>query len=69
MARYSLVFKKINNKCNNIVKISKESYFQENISEGSVSSKSFWNSDKHFICSKETLLNENLITEAPDQYP
>ena len=41
-----LAYKKIKNKCNNLVKKSKKRYFQENASEGSASSKSFWNTVK-----------------------
>ena len=59
-----LAYKKIKNKCNNLVKKSKKRYFQENASEGSASSKYFWNTVKHFITSKVTLSNDNIITEA-----
>ena len=41
-------------------------YFQENASEGSASSKSFWNTVKSFISSKESLSNDNIFIEAPN---
>ena len=41
-------------------------YFEENASEGSASSKSFWNEFKPFISSKGTLSNDNIIIEAPN---
>ena len=47
-----LAYKKIKNKCNNLLKKSKKKYFQENASEGSVSNKSFWNTVKPFISHK-----------------
>ena len=42
----------------------KKRYFQENASESSASSKSFWNAVKPFISIKETLTNDNIIIEA-----
>ena len=60
-----LDYKKIKNKCNNLLKQSKKKYFQENASEGSASSKSFWNTVKPFISNKGTLANDNIIIEAP----
>ena len=53
-----LAYKKIENKCKNLVKKSKKIYFQENASEGSASSKSCWNTIKPFIISKGTLSKE-----------
>ena len=50
----------------NLVKKSMARYFQENASEGSASSKSFWNTVKSFISSKESLSNDNIFTEAPN---
>ena len=41
-------------------------YFQENASEGSASSISFWNTVKSFISSKESLSNDNIFIEAPN---
>ena len=61
-----MAYKKIKNKCNNLVKKSKKRYFQENTSEGSASSKSFWNAVKPFISSKGNLSNDNIIIEAPN---
>ena len=60
-----LAYKKIKNKCNNLVKKSKKKFFQENASEGSASSKYFWNTVKPFISTKGTLSNDNII-EAPN---
>ena len=57
--------KKIKTKCNNLVKEAKKRYFQENVSESSASSKYFWNTVQHFISSKGTLSNDNIIVEAP----
>ena len=59
-----LAYKKIKNKCNNLLKKSKKKYFQENASEESVSSKSFWNTVKPFISNKGTLSNDNIIIES-----
>ena len=62
-----LAYKKIKNKCNNLVKKSKKRYFQKNCSsEGSASSKSFWNTVEPFISSKGTLSNGNIIIETPN---
>ena len=61
-----LAYKKIKNKCNILVKKSKKRYFQENASETSSSSKSFWNTVKSFISSNGTLSNYNIIIEAPN---
>ena len=60
-----LAYKKIKNKCNNLVNKMKKRYFQENASKGSASSKSFWNKVKSFISSRGTLSNDNIIIEAP----
>ena len=51
-----LAYKIIKNKCNNLVKKSKKRCFQENASEGSASSKLFWNTVKPFISSKRNLV-------------
>ena len=48
------------------MKKSKKKYFQENANEGSVSSKSFWNTAKPFISNKGTLSNDNIIIESAD---
>ena len=61
-----LAYKKIKNKCNNLLKKSKKKYFQENANEGSVSNKSFWNTFKPFISNKGTLSNDNIIIESAD---
>ena len=61
-----LAYKKIKNKCNNLLKKSKKKYFQENANEGSVSNKSFWNTVKPFISNKGTLSNDNIIIESAD---
>ena len=61
-----LAYKKIKNKCNNLLKKSKKKYFQENENEGSVSNKSFWNTVKPFISNKGTLSNDNIIIESAD---
>ena len=47
-------------------KKSKKKYFQENTSEGSTLSKSFWNTVKPFIRSKGTLSNDHIFIEAPN---
>ena len=60
-----LAYKKIKNKCNNLLKKSKK-YFQENANEGSVSNKSFWNTVEPFISNKGTLSNDNIIIESAD---
>ena len=61
-----LAYKKIKNKCNNLVKKSTKRYFQENAGEGSASSKSFWNTVKPFISSKGALPINDIIIEAPN---
>ena len=61
-----MAYKKVQNKCNNLEKKSKKRYFQENPSECSPSSKSFWNIVRSFISSKGTLPNDNIIIEAPN---
>ena len=61
-----LAYKKIKNKCNNLLRKSKKKYFQENANEGSVSNKSFWNTVKPFISNKGTLSNDNIIIESAD---
>ena len=61
-----LAYKKIKNKCNNLLEKSKKKYFQENANEGSVSNKSFWNTVKPFISNKGTLSNDNIIIESAD---
>ena len=61
-----LAYKKIKNKCNNLLKKSKKKYFQENANEGSVSNKSFWNTVKSFISNKGTLSNDSIIIESAD---
>ena len=60
-----LAYKKIKNKCNNLLKKSKKKYFQENANEG-LSNKSFWNTVKPFISNKGTLSNDNIIIESAD---
>ena len=60
------LIKKIKNKCNNLIKKSKKSYFQENASKRSAPSKSLWNTVKPFISSKGTLSNDNIIIEDPN---
>ena len=59
-----LDFNKIKNKCSNLVKISRKTYFQENGSEGSPSSKSFWNTIKTLTGSKGIFSNDNIIIGA-----
>ena len=61
-----LAFKSIKNKCNNLLKKSKKKYFLENANEGSVSSKSFWNTVKPFISNKGTLSNDSIIIESAE---
>jgi len=60
-----LALKRIKNKCNNLMKKSKKTYFQKNADEGSATSKPFWNAVKPFISDKGTLSNDNIIIEAP----
>ena len=59
-----LAYEKMKNKCNNLVKKSKKRYFQENSSEDSALSKSFWDTVQLFISSKGTLSNDNIIIDA-----
>ena len=47
------------------MKKSKKIYFQTNASDGSASSKYFWNTVKPFKISKGTLWHDKIITEAP----
>ena len=48
-----LAYKKIKNKCNNLIKKSKKIYFQVHAGEGSATGKSFWKTFKPFIILKE----------------
>ena len=61
-----MAYKNIKYEYNNLVKKSKERYFQENACGNSASSKSFWNTVKSFIRSKGTLSNDKIITGAPN---
>ena len=61
-----LAYKKIKNKCKNLLKKAKKKYFKENANEGSVSNKSFWNTVEPFISNKGTLSNGNIIIESAD---
>ena len=61
-----LAYKKIKNKCNNLIKKSKKIYFQVHAGEGSATGKSFWKTVKAFISTKGTLLSDNIIIEAPN---
>ena len=57
-------YEKIKNKYNDNVQNSKKSYFEENISEGSASVKSFWNTVKSFIHNKGIFSSDNVYIEA-----
>ena len=59
-----LAYKKIKNKCNNLLKKSKKVYFQKHAGEGSATGKQFWNTVKPFISSKGSFSNDNIIIEA-----
>ena len=61
-----LAYKKIKNKCNNLIKKSKKIYFQVHAGEGSATGKSFWKIVKPFISTKGTLSSDNIIIEAPN---
>ena len=47
-------------------KKSDKTYFQWNTSEGSASSKSFWNTVNPFIRNKGTLSSDNIIIKDPN---
>ena len=59
-----MAYKKTKNKCSNLVKKSRKTYFQENGSEGSPPSKSFWNTTKTLVDHKGTLSNDNIVIGA-----
>ena len=61
-----LAYKRIKNKCNNLLKKSKKIYFQKHAGEGSAIGKQFWNTFKPFISSKGTLSDDNIIIEAQE---
>ena len=61
-----LAYKRIKNKCNNLLKKSKKIYFQKHAGEGSATGKQFWNTVKPFISSKGTLSDDNIIIEAQE---
>ena len=61
-----MAYKRIKNKCNNLLKKSKKIYFQKHAGEGSTTGKQFWNTVKPFISSKGTLSDDNIITEAQE---
>ena len=57
-------YKKVNNKCNSLVKKSKKEYFQNLSNANSSHSKSFWNAAKPFVSNKGAISNENIIIKA-----
>ena len=61
----SLAFKKIKNKCNNLIK---RTYF-ENLSKNDnfATSKTFWNTVRPFITNKGTVSNENITIKAEEK--
>ena len=61
-----MAYKKIKNKCNNLIKKSKKIYFQVHAGEGSATGKSFWKTVKPSISTKGTLSSDNIIIEAPN---
>ena len=61
-----LAYKRIKNKCNNLLKKSKKIYFLKHAGEGSATGKQFWNTVKPFISSKGILSDDNIIIEAQE---
>ena len=59
-----LTYKKVKNKCNSLVRISKKEYFQNLSNANSSHSKSFWNAVKPSMSNKGVLSNENIIIKA-----
>lgn len=61
-----LAYKKIKNKCNNLVKKSKKQYFEKISHENSAQSKPFWNAVKPFMTNKGVISNESIVIKAKD---
>ena len=55
-----LAFKKAKNNCNNINKKAKKAYFERMNKQGSISSKSFWNTVKPFLTNKGFITSEDI---------
>ena len=58
-----LAYKKIKNKCNNLLKQSKRKYLKEISREGTTTSKAFWNTVKPFMTNKGIQTNDNITIE------
>ena len=58
-----LAYKNIKNKCNNLLKQSKNKYIKDISNKGAAASKSFWNPIKPFITHKGIQTNENITIE------
>ena len=58
-----LAYKNIKSKCNNVLKKCKKNYIKDISNKGAATSKSFWNTVKHFITHKGIQINENITTE------
>ena len=58
-----LAYKNIKNKCNNVLKQCKKKYIKDISNKGAATSKSFWNTFKHFITHKGIQINENITIE------
>ena len=62
-----LGYKKAKNKCNNLNKFAKKSYFDKVTSKGFVCNKAFWNTVKPFLTNRGFLTNENMTIKHKDK--
>ena len=58
-----LAYKNSKNKCNNLLKQSKNKYIKDTRNKGAATSKSFWDTVKPFITDKGIQTNENITVE------
>ena len=59
-----LTCKKVKNKCNSLVRKSKQEYSHNLSNADSLHGKSFWNAVKPFVSNKSAISNENIIIKA-----
>ena len=62
-----LTYKKVKNRCNNLIKRSKKNYFENAGGENSSNSKKFWNKVKPFITNKGEISNDNIIIKTQNE--
>ena len=63
-----LVYKKMKNKCNALIRKTKQKCFKNISKDTNTISKTFWNSIRSFITNKGTIVNDkNIITAEVDE--